>query len=226
MKIAVIGERKNFEEFKSKFGEDHEYTFMSDIDSAEYLKTQDVIFHFTIDENQDHMQWIMELMKLPVFLNTVKITLTELCFTFGKPETPVFGFNGLPGFFDRDQMEVSVLDSAEQPEEILSTLQADFLLCDDRVGMVTPRVIMMIINEAFYTVQEGTASREDIDMGMKLGTNYPFGPFEWTERIGVHHVYEVLEALYEDTKDERYKICPLLKKEYMRSEIGSFNPEI
>jgi 3-hydroxybutyryl-CoA dehydrogenase len=82
--------------------------------------------------------------------------------------------------------------------------------------MVTPRVIFMIINEAYFTVQEGTARKADIDQGMKLGTNYPYGPFEWSELIGLQHVYELLEAVYEDTKDERYKICSLLKKEYLR----------
>ena len=74
----------------------------------------------------------------------------------------------------------------------------------------------MIINEAYYTAQEGTASREDIDMAMKLGTNYPYGPFEWSERIGINHIYELLEAIYDDTHDERYKICSLLKQEYLK----------
>lgn len=78
----------------------------------------------------------------------------------------------------------------------------------------------MIINEAYYTVQEGTASRLDIDQAMKLGTNYPYGPFEWCQRIGIKHVYELLEAVYEDTHDERYKICSLLKREYLMKAIG------
>ena len=60
-----------------------------------------------------------------------------------------------------------------------------------------------------------TASEEDIDLAMKLGTNYPYGPFEWARKIGIKHIYEILEALYEDTKDERYKISPLLKKEFL-----------
>jgi 3-hydroxybutyryl-CoA dehydrogenase len=87
----------------------------------------------------------------------------------------------------------------------------------DRVGMVTPRVICMIINEAFYTLQEGTANKTDINLAMRLGTNYPFGPFEWLEKIGVINVYETLNALYHDTLEERYKICPLLKTEYLKS---------
>ena len=218
MKIAVIGERKNFEEVQAKLGSEHQYTFLSDIDPTGfgYLREQEVIFHFAIDENGDHMELLNEIDDVPVFLNTVKVTLAELFFTYGKRGVSTFGFNGLPGFFGRDLLEVTAPGHEEHLETILSQLKVDFLTCDDRVGMVTPRVIMMIINEAYYTVQEGTASRGDIDLGMKLGTNYPYGPFEWVDRIGIHHVYEVLEALYDDTKDERYKICPLLKKEYMQ----------
>ena len=52
--------------------------------------------------------------------------------------------------------------------------------------------------------------------GMRLGTNYPYGPFEWCEKIGLNEVYETLEAIYEDTKDERYKICPLLKMNILK----------
>jgi 3-hydroxybutyryl-CoA dehydrogenase len=78
----------------------------------------------------------------------------------------------------------------------------------------------MIINEACYTLQEGTASMQDIDISMKLGTNYPFGPFEWADKIGIKHVYETLKAVYDDTHDERYKICPMLKTIYLKN--GSF----
>ena len=77
------------------------------------------------------------------------------------------------------------------------------------------RIISMIINEAYYTVMEGTATKEDIDTGMKLGTNYPMGPFEWAGKWGIANIYELLEAMYLDSKDERYKICPLLKQEYL-----------
>jgi 3-hydroxybutyryl-CoA dehydrogenase len=81
------------------------------------------------------------------------------------------------------------------------------------VGMLTPRIIGMIINEAYYTLQEGTASKTDIDLGMKLGTNYPKGPFEWAELWGLAEVRRLLEAMYRDTGDPRYKLCPLLKTE-------------
>ncbi len=123
------------------------------------------------------------------------------------------GANFLPTFINRDKTEVSQLRPSNK--RILAKLENELglkpLIVADRVGMVTPRVICMIINEAFYTLQEGTASVEDIDQGMKLGTNYPMGPFEWADKIGISHVYELLRAVYEDTKDPRYQVCPMLK---------------
>ncbi|MEM9298321.1 MAG: 3-hydroxyacyl-CoA dehydrogenase family protein [Bacteroidota bacterium] len=111
------------------------------------------------------------------------------------------------------------IDNSDSLAGAMDVLGVDYLEVADRVGMVTPRVIAMIINEAFYTLQEGTATKEDIDLGMKLGTNYPYGPFEWMEKIGVQNVYELLESLFEDTKDQRYKISPLLKRDYLISSV-------
>ncbi len=81
--------------------------------------------------------------------------------------------------------------------------------------MVSPRIVCMIINEAYFTLQEGTANKEDIDKGMKLGTAYPHGPFEWCNLIGIENVYTILKGMAEDTHDERYKICSLLKTDYL-----------
>ena len=129
----------------------------------------------------------------------------------------MIGFNGMPTFLERNILEVTILDEADRQlvEKVCTYLKSEYIIVEDRVGMVTPRVICMIINEAYYTVQEGTADKESIDLAMKLGTNYPFGPFEWAQKIGIRNVFELLEAMYEDTKDERYKICPMLKKEYL-----------
>ena len=127
----------------------------------------------------------------------------------------------MPTFLERDLLEVSIYKKKTKADlaSICDELGTDYVIVEDRVGLVTPRIICMIINEAYYTVQEGTASKKDIDVGMKLGTNYPFGPFEWCTKIGIDQVYELLEAVYEDTHDERYKICPLLKKEYLLNSV-------
>ncbi len=217
MKILVVGESSHFEECQQKFGP-HEYLRVEKHDEAEKnMAIHDVIFDFRIDEDPDKFRMYAGKPSA-VFFNTCKISLAELKRVGGKQmQCTIFGFNGLPTMINRSILEVSVLKSEDIPDlkNLCEQLKTEYVLVDDRVGLVTPRIICMIINEAYYTVQEGTASREDIDLAMKLGTNYPYGPFEWTKKIGVKHVYELLEAIYEDTKDERYKICPLLKKEYL-----------
>ena len=132
----------------------------------------------------------------------------------------MFGFCGLPTLLNRPLLEVSLYDEADRARlaETCAALGTDFRVVQDRVGLVTPRVICLIINEACYTLQEGTASIPDIDLSMKLGTGYPRGPFEWANAIGVPRVYAVLDALWQDTHDERYKICPLLKRQALRGD--------
>ncbi|MEM7107190.1 MAG: 3-hydroxyacyl-CoA dehydrogenase family protein, partial [Bacteroidota bacterium] len=174
--------------------------------------------HFTVVENQDHLDVINQCQIPLIFLNTVKTSLAELSYLHGELRDGIFGFNGMPGFFDRPFLEVTSRNESRELAEQLTRFNFEYHLVADRVGMVTPRVICMIINEAFYTFQEGTAGKEDIDLGMKLGTNYPYGPFEWLEIIGIREVYELLEALYDDTKDPRYKICPLLKRDYLMDD--------
>lgn len=82
----------------------------------------------------------------------------------------------------------------------------------DRPGMLNMRIVSMIINEAYMVLQEGTSNREDIDTAMKLGTNYPYGPIEWSELIGTELVYNVLKSMFEEYGDDRYRITPLLKE--------------
>ncbi len=219
MKILVVGNDVNINEFNLKFAS-HAVTYVNSLVKAkDAFASAEIIFDFLIEEAPEDFEAYSQSNKT-VFLNSAKITLAELAYTCQKTgDATIIGFNGLPTLFNRNLLEVSLLDPGKKQEldAVMKDLGTGYSLVDDRVGMVTPRVICMIINEAYFTVQEGTASREDIDLAMKLGTNYPFGPFEWCERIGVNHVYELLEAVYEDTKDERYKICPLLKKEYLRT---------
>ena len=217
MKILVVGESVHFEECQQKFGQ-HEYSFVGEHQEAEnFLTANDVIFDFIIDEDPHAFEIYIDK-PVTTFLNTCKISLAELSHAVNNQmQCTVFGFNGLPTLLNRNILEVSVLkpDETVLLKKMCDRLNTEYVLVGDRVGMVTARVISMIINEAYYTVQEGTASREDIDLAMKLGTNYPYGPFELCERIGIKHIFELLEAIYEDTKDERYKICALLKKEYL-----------
>lgn len=217
MKILVIGEAIHFEECRQKLG-NHDYTHLQSHAEAEKILTKhEVIFDFIIDEAPASFRMYARK-PVTVFLNTCTISLSELSHNVDSPlQCTAFGFNGLPTMLNREFLEVSLLkpDDKAQLNKICAELNTGYLLVDDRIGLVTPRVICMIINEAYFTVQEGTASRQDIDLAMKLGTNYPYGPFEWCQRIGLKHVYKLLKAIYNDTKDERYKISGLMKKEYL-----------
>jgi 3-hydroxybutyryl-CoA dehydrogenase len=219
MNILVIGELENLKECKARLGDSHTYMFETDHREAErYVETNDLVFDFIIDEEPFQIEIYKDKVNGKIFLNSAKISLAELSnLAEHSLKAEIFGFNGLPTFLNQKILEVSILKSEHEVrlKEICESLSIEYLLVDDRVGLVTPRVVCMIINEAYSSVQEGTATREDIDKAMKLGTNYPYGPFEWCARIGIKHVYELLEALYEDTHDERYKICSLMKKEYL-----------
>lgn len=220
MNILVIGNEDHLNETKAKFGKIHSYQLAGGHQAAEkFFSGSDVIFDFVIDKFPDQMEVYRDHPKVVAFLNTPKTSLINLLAAFpGKIQCTLFGFNGLPTFLNREILEVTMLNqtTADTLRVYCEKLQTNYLAVDDRVGMVTPRVIFMIINEAYFTLEEGTASKEDIDVGMKLGTNYPYGPFEWCERIGIDHVYELLDAVYMDTRDERYKICALLKREYLQ----------
>ena len=213
MQIIVIGQPVLFDEFREKAGDSHTITRLDTSSDYQGEDHFDMAVDFTADESAENVAELFHFIKADFYLiNAVKSSLHEIAYLLDGLPRNVIGFNGLPGFVNRETWEVTALD-----RDILQGFPFSYIPVDDRVGMVTPRVIAMIINEAYFTVQEGTASREDINKGMKLGTGYPYGPFEWTERIGINHIYELLEALYTETQDERYKICPLLRKEYLLS---------
>ena len=65
----------------------------------------------------------------------------------------------------------------------------------DDYGFIAARIIAMIINEAYYALQENVSTKQQIDIAMKLGTNYPYGPFEWSEKIGIEKIYLLLKKL-------------------------------
>lgn len=74
------------------------------------------------------------------------------------------------------------------------------------------RILAPMINEAIFVLQEGVATKEDIDLGMKLGANHPIGPLALADMIGLDVMLMVMETLYEETADSKYRPATLLKK--------------
>ncbi|HUL45179.1 MAG TPA: 3-hydroxyacyl-CoA dehydrogenase family protein [Bacteroidota bacterium] len=127
------------------------------------------------------------------------------------------GISAFPTLLRNHMIEGSLAPATRR--ELLTTAQ-EFLLkmgkkmtvIQDRAGMVMPRVLCQIINEAFFALTEGIASPPDIDRAMKLGTGYPAGPVEWAERIGIREVVAVLEGLVREYGEDRYRTAPLLRQ--------------
>lgn len=220
MKIFIAGDERRTESFRRKLK--GEIVASSEIPSeGDFLSTFDMVANLNADDERKEQPYFLLPAEKIVMACSVKKSLSQMVHeSGGKVSCSLVGLNGLPTFLDRQKMEVSFLnpESKKRFESFAKEIDVDFIEVEDRTGMVTPRVICMIINEACYTLQEGTADLQDIDKGMKLGTNYPFGPFEWCDQIGIKDVYETLEAVWNDTHDERYKICPLLKTRYLRGE--------
>jgi 3-hydroxybutyryl-CoA dehydrogenase len=221
MQVLVLSTPEIAGEFQLKFTAEHQFTFIQNYDELEkHLPQTEVVFDFLLQDEPARLTHYAAKENLTVFCSAVKLQLAELALSVEKVACNLVGFNGLPTMINRQYLEVSLLKAHEitKLETICKELGTEYLIVEDRVGLVTPRIVCMIINEACYTLQEGTATVRDIDLGMKLGTNYPFGPFEWAAKIGTKNVYETLQAVYEDTKDERYKICPLLKTKFLKNE--------
>lgn len=223
MHILVLSGDEMAAEFQQKFPRGtngNTFTFLRSRHlTDDQLKPDDVVFDFLLHEEPERLSDYAP--GQVVFCQAVTKQLAALVRESGLEDTcTLFGFNGLPTLFDRPILEVSLYkqSDAEKLQQVCEQLGTEYQLVEDRAGMATPRILCMIINEACYTLQEGTASIQDIDLGMKLGTNYPHGPFEWANALGIANVYKVLEALYEDTREERYKICPLLKTKHLRGE--------
>ncbi len=216
MNIAATGTQERLEELNAVLSSAGlTYTRL---ESTKNIQNQayDVIFDLNFDDAPETIESYQQINpKTILFLSSIKVQLEAV--VPQKLQSQVVGINALSTFLGRNSLEYCCL-SENFDEGIINSLgwkSANRVA--SRVGLVSPRVICMIINEAFYTLQEGTANQEDIDTGMKLGTAYPFGPFEWCSKIGIQHVYEVLKALYDDTLDERYRICSLLKTSYLKS---------
>jgi 3-hydroxybutyryl-CoA dehydrogenase len=142
-----------------------------------------------------------------VFANAVVTTLADMKY-FNHVR-----INAWPGFFENEILELASPDEGMRAvaEEVLNELGWKYKWAPDEPGMIAPRIIAMIINEAYFGLEEKISTKEEIDIAMKLGTNYPFGPFEWAEKIGIRYIYQLLKKLEET--DPRYKPASLLEAE-------------
>ena len=146
----------------------------------------------------------------PVIVNSVIETRTDL----SLPPN-VYRINGWPTFLNRSVWEIAGV-ADEEIEAVFEMLNIKINFVKDEPGFISARVIAMIINEAYFALEDNVSSKTEIDIAMKLGTNYPFGPFEWAKQIGTGNVLALLQKLY--LTDSRYKPSQLLAKEALEKK--------
>jgi 3-hydroxybutyryl-CoA dehydrogenase len=152
----------------------------------------------------------------PILSSSVTVSATEQS-SWVVQKHRLVGIGALPTFIEKPLVEVAptVFSPAETVEVVVrfyTSLGKEAELVQDRVGMVLPRILCQIINESIFAVTDDVASPKDIDAAMKLGANYPCGPIEWAEKIGIKQVCAVLVALHNDLNEDRYRVSPLLKQ--------------
>ena len=223
MKILVVGDAQHYSALQLKGGlNGQQVQQVTTLERVESLKDYRLVIDLMFDDYPEHAMLYAGFPEVPVLAGIIKTSLAAVmnsyAFSYGFN---LIGCNWLPGFTEMPVTEVSLVDEEQLPvlKDIMAQLGWEFQVVKDSVGMVTPRVVCMIINEAYMAAAEGTASRADINTAMRLGTNYPLGPFEWCEKIGVKNVYDVLSAVYAETGNERYKVSPLLAKEAQTSNV-------
>jgi 3-hydroxybutyryl-CoA dehydrogenase len=102
---------------------------------------------------------------------------------------------------------------------VTKSMGKDPVIVNDSPGFGTSRLIVLMGNEAFYTLMEGVASAEDIDKGMRLGYNHPMGPFELIDLVGLDTRLNILKYLH-STLGDRFRPCPLLVKYVKAGRLG------
>lgn len=156
--------------------------------------------------------------------NTSSISITDLAAATRRPDNFIgmHFMNPVPlmklvevirGLQTSDETTGTILDLAE----IMGKTPVEV---NDYPGFISNRLLMPMINEAAFCLMEGVATRESIDTVMKLGMNHPMGPLELADLIGLDVCLFIMEVLYNDFNDSKYRPCPLLKKMVRAGYLG------
>jgi 3-hydroxybutyryl-CoA dehydrogenase len=137
-----------------------------------------------------------------------------------RGEPGAIGFHLLPPLEECRLVELTRLPTsqpfaADAAEDFFARLGLACEWVGDAPGLALGRIVCQLVNEACFAVGEGVGSEEDVDTGLTLGLNHPRGPFAWCEAIGVEHVCAVIDALWRERREERYRLAPALHRRAM-----------
>jgi 3-hydroxybutyryl-CoA dehydrogenase len=156
--------------------------------------------------------------------NTSSVSITKLASSISHPERVVglHFFNPVPVM---SLLEiVRGLETSDATNDAAVALAGQLgkspIIVKSAPGFVVNRIVLPMINEAFFVLAEGYASAEDIDKGMKLGCNHPIGPLALADMIGLDVLLSVMQILHDEFADSKYRPCPLLKELVAAGHLG------
>ncbi len=199
MKIAVLADDSQWMEMQS-FINAH---WVRTADEKEFLNTTTASVYINLLDNAASMDYSM--LSQPVLINSVNTTLKEI-----NAGSNIVRINGWPTFLNRTTWEISG-QLSDELKIFFGSIEKKSIVTPDEPGFVSARVVAMIVNEAYFALQDKVSTKSEIDIAMKMGTNYPYGPFEWSEKIGLKNIASLLKKL--TTGNKRYIPSLLLLQE-------------
>ena len=156
--------------------------------------------------------------------NTSSLSVTEIAASTGRPDK-VIGmhfFNPVPSM---KLLEIVVAyQTSDATYDAVATVGEKMgkvnIKAEDKAGFVVNRLLDPMINEAVFLLEEGVATAEDIDNGMKYGCNHPMGPLELADLIGLDVMVAVMDVLHEEYGDSKYRCAPLMRKMVRAGDLG------
>ena len=159
--------------------------------------------------------------------NTSGLSITEMASASGRPDKVVgmHFFNPVPvmklvevirGYYTSDE-------TVQAAMELAAAIGKDPIQVREAPLFAVNRILVPMLNEAGFVYQEGIASREDIDKGMKLGANMPIGPLALCDMIGLDTLLMVMETLYNETRDSKYRPAPIFTQLVRAGRYGRKN---
>jgi 3-hydroxybutyryl-CoA dehydrogenase len=174
--------------------------------------------------NEDALGQVQSILEsapegVPIFVQTADVALSEYL-AQGLDER-IIGFDGL--FVTDDLINLQshewISGKVKQSAENWLTQSGwQFEWLSESPAVVLPRIMAQLVNEACFALQDGVADKETIDTAMKLGVNYPSGPFEWGARLGYEKVLAILDHLHSEFHEERYRASYLLRN-WVRTDV-------
>jgi len=206
MKIILLASKEQKEELAAQqLKTGVELIWPVELNAIKHIDDADACIDLQFADEPSRIELLKQLKKPLLVINSVMRTSNELT-------QHCIRINGWNTFLKRPVVEAAgPLPLQQKAEELFSLFNKKVDWVADITGFISLRVVASIINEAYFALDEKVSTKEEIDTAMKLGTNYPYGPFEWSEKIGLKNVCQLLEKL--STEKERYKPSTLLKKE-------------